>query len=1476
LNPRRSYTESNKNAVTSSILTFVGILIIAILLSAGTINMDVIIDEGHKEQLVGDPEGTQNPVRLRTSTRAQPEYTDLVSYNDVLVVRNLNSPLSMQIADYFQTKRNIPPINIVNITTSTSETVSRTVFDNEIRTPIEDHIINNGLLGIINFIVTTKGIPLRISEVDTSDDGVYAWDRACVDSDLALILGPYKNAIGDAYWINNPIFNPAEFQEFSFATNGFFLVTRFTGYTWEEIKPLIDKVEDAVGTKGTFYLDVDPGRDDGGGYQEGNDWMRAANATLTANGFDVVLDETTLFMTNNVSAIGYTSWGSNDGNYPKNSLVNIGFENDADTDSVPDSWYFVNNTGSCSMNATEVRSGSWSVRVERAFPDIDSTYVAQNYTVKPDTRYYATGFANLSGVSTDMGAHLQILAYDSGDNIIAYFNGTTKTGTTGSWEALGQTRYEPISGISKISFGVVLSKSSGIVFFDDVRLYEIKPHNQWLPGSLAETYVSTGGRSFNYGTGYGQSLVADIIRDGVTGIKGYVYEPFLSAIAHPDLLFDAYTQGFNLAESYYQASAYLSWMDVVVGDPKLAPYNPRILSDLALISGNITFSDPTPQSGSVIDIFANIENLGPTNASSVEIEFYVGDPQTGTLIGTETINVEGWETNLTSISWDTTGYVDGHNITVVVDGPDFIFESNETNNNASTSIIINTGFPIADAGLDDVITEDFVKSFDGSGSTDNSSIENYTWDFGDGEFAYSMNPGHSYEDSGIYFVTLNVTNKYGLWDIDSIEITVNNVGPTAEAGSNISDLEGVEINFDGSGSTDTPSDLSTLNYTWDFGDGNTGYGLSPSHNYSDDGVYTISLEVRDDDGAIGSDSLTVTLDNVAPQITPVPDQTIMEDVLFVMDIVVYDVIDDTLTFSDNTPLFEINSTTGRIEIIAENQDVGDHLVRITVADDDGGESYIDIQISVENTNDPPQIISQPITEASEEVLYEYYVLAMDDDLNISAGEEIFYSLDDAPPGMTIDSSGRVSWVPGDTHVLQSFTVIVNVSDGQEFDIQTYQVFVNNVNDPPQIISTSITSAAEDSEYYYDVEAEDEDPGDVLSYSLEDAPEGLIINENTGEISWMPQNHDVGTHNIIINVTDLAGAFGLQEFKLTVSNTNDAPLLSPIGDQNSLEDQVFVLQVIASDEDLGDSLRYYDDSDLFQIDRNTGKIAFTPTNDDVGDHSIIIMVKDESDSMDSELFTLTVKNINDPPILTFTSVVSIDEDEYFTMTVEAEDEDVGDPLTFSDDTEIFDIDSQTGEISFTPVNEDVGSHSINISVRDSYGAVTYRTLFLTIRNVNDPPHIDNANIPGLLEIIDLEPGETFELTINVDDVDLDESLIFSDNTDLFDIDPESGEIIYLAKSKDAGSHEVKITVRDSEGETDEIYLNFRIKDQKEEGTDLIWFILPIVIAMVVVLVLFILLKGKKQNPQENVVFSEQQPIIIPQNQQNYPPPPPPPQ
>ena len=94
---------------------------------------------------------------------------------------------------------------------------------------------------------------------------------------------------------------------------------------------------------------------------------------------------------------------------------------------------------------------------------------------------------------------------------------------------------------------------------------------RFLPGAIAETFVSTGGRTFRPTKG-GQSLVADLVAQGVTGVKGYVSEPFTLALAKADLLFDRYTSGRNLAESFYAASPVTHWKDVVIGDPLCAPY----------------------------------------------------------------------------------------------------------------------------------------------------------------------------------------------------------------------------------------------------------------------------------------------------------------------------------------------------------------------------------------------------------------------------------------------------------------------------------------------------------------------------------------------------------------------------------------------------------------------------------------------------------------------------------------------------------------------------------------------------------------------------------------------------------------------------------------------------------------------------------------------------------------------------------------
>ncbi len=94
----------------------------------------------------------------------------------------------------------------------------------------------------------------------------------------------------------------------------------------------------------------------------------------------------------------------------------------------------------------------------------------------------------------------------------------------------------------------------------------------FVPGAIAETAVSTSARTFDNPKARGQSLIGDLIAQGVTGCKGYVSEPYADSIARADILFARYTSGYNLAESFYMASQYLYWKDMVIGDPICAPY----------------------------------------------------------------------------------------------------------------------------------------------------------------------------------------------------------------------------------------------------------------------------------------------------------------------------------------------------------------------------------------------------------------------------------------------------------------------------------------------------------------------------------------------------------------------------------------------------------------------------------------------------------------------------------------------------------------------------------------------------------------------------------------------------------------------------------------------------------------------------------------------------------------------------------------
>ena len=164
-------------------------------------------------------------------------FAQTTSYDDVGVIVNVNSPVSMQIGSYFQQARNIPNQNMIYVSVPTTEVINDTEFT-QLRTQIENYLVSQNLQDSLNYLVTTKGVPLKRNSIDCV---VNAGNGDCgsVDAELSLILGIHQNQIGQASAFVNPYFNQNE--HFSRAQYGIYLVTRLDGYSQEDVLQMIDR-----------------------------------------------------------------------------------------------------------------------------------------------------------------------------------------------------------------------------------------------------------------------------------------------------------------------------------------------------------------------------------------------------------------------------------------------------------------------------------------------------------------------------------------------------------------------------------------------------------------------------------------------------------------------------------------------------------------------------------------------------------------------------------------------------------------------------------------------------------------------------------------------------------------------------------------------------------------------------------------------------------------------------------------------------------------------------------------------------------------------------------------------------------------------------------------------------------------------------------------------------------------------------------
>ena len=150
-------------------------------------------------------------------------------------------------------------------------------------------------------------------------------------------------------------------------------------------------------------------------------------------------------------------------------------------------------------------------------------------------------------------------------------------------------------------------------------------------------------------------------------------------------------------------------------------------------------------------------------------------------------------------------------------------------------------------------------SFDGTGSSAASgSIASYAWDFGDGTTGTGATPQHTYATGGSYTVTLVVTDGTGQSSAPTTKTLDFTAAPPPTA--NFTSTSSYNTaNLDGTSSSDVDGTITA--WAWDFGDGTTGTGATPSHKYASGGTYSVTLVVTDNTGhqsAPYSANVTVT------------------------------------------------------------------------------------------------------------------------------------------------------------------------------------------------------------------------------------------------------------------------------------------------------------------------------------------------------------------------------------------------------------------------------------------------------------------------------------------------------------------------------------------------------------------------------------------------------------------------------------------
>ena len=363
------------------------------------------------------------------------------------------------------------------------------------------------------------------------------------------------------------------------------------------------------------------------------------------------------------------------------------------------------------------------------------------------------------------------------------------------------------------------------------------------------------------------------------------------------------------------------------------------------------------------------------------------------------------------------------------------------------------------------------------------------------------------------------------------------------------------------------------------------------------------------------------------------------------------------------------------------------------------------------------------------------------------GKKVFYSLEGAPEGVSIDEHTGDVTLAGDTQEFDAINFTVNMRDQDGNDRS--EAVTLNVSAIPDTAAPVITSSAEatinenpESNVIYTAKATDAYGSDITFSLGRGSDPALSIDSSSGEVtlSGDADSETQSAYKFILVATDTAGNSSSEKVVISVSDLDEvAPEITSADkaatiDENSGAGQVVYRATADDSADISAGVTFSlagDDAAAFEINADSGVVTLVADPDHEGQatYSFIVVADDGVKEPVEQTVTLDINDLDeaDPTITSADSAATIDENSgagqvVYTATA-TDDADISGGVSFSlagDDADAFKINAKSGEVALAanPDHESQASYSFSVVATDAAGNNSEQSVSLSINDLDE--------------------------------------------------------------------------------------------------------------------------------------------------------------